>query len=76
MEPGTPKHGGLFGTNWLPSLFGPGDVDERNKRGALSALNNKARTRGEIFQGVDEAKRERNRRKNKAARKARAKARR
>lgn len=75
MERGT-QGTGLFGTNWLPSLFDDDDVEVRNSRGMLSAINGKANQRGEIFQGVDEAKRAKNRAKNKAARKARAKARR
>lgn len=62
-------------SRWLPSLFKQ-DVRERNNAGMLHSLNAKAKSRGEIFQGVDAKKRETNRRRNKAARKARRAARR
>jgi hypothetical protein len=63
---------GLFGTNWMPSLFKDDrEIVERNKGEMAKSMTAKARTRGEVFQGGDAAKRERNRRRNKAARKAR-----
>lgn len=63
---------GLFGTNWMPSLFKDDrTVEERNKGEMVKTMTARARTRGEIFQGGNAAKREVNRRKNKAARKAR-----
>ena len=55
---------------WLPSLFKQ-DVRERNNAGMLTALNAKAKSRGEIFQGADARKKAANRRRNKAARAAR-----
>lgn len=60
---------GLFGSNWLPSLFDK-DVEENNRVGMLAALNNTT-PRNNIFQGADGRKRATNRRKNKAARSAR-----
>lgn len=55
---------------FLPPLFDSKEY-KSNNIGMLNALNGKARTRGEIFQGADAKKRETNRRRNKAARKAR-----
>lgn len=63
---------GLFGTNWLPPLFADErSVEDRNKGEMAKSMTAKARTRGEVFQGGDAAKRAANRRRNKAARKAR-----
>lgn len=59
---------------WLPPLFDQ-DTRERNNAGMLTALNAKAKQRGEIFQGGDAKKKATNRRRNKAARKARRAAR-